>query len=736
MWLEPRSQSSRNASRKAARNIASILARLEPTLYALWAAAATLGVALLFYSSLRQQTRLTEIVPTDFPARLARVGEWSAPLDDVFIHFDFARSTARGHPFEWSEGNGYSSGGTSLLYPFVLAIGYAAWAGFRQQGLMVWAALIACVSSFAFLLAARRLFRDLPRIASWLAPPLVLGAGVLSWSLFSGMEVALFLALWGGALIAWDDLRRGPPGLAAPRRTLHPALILGLWGALVVATRPEGATTVALFGLSAAWTVSRRSRVSRGLAVLALSGAPAALVLVGHAVANRHFTGETTAAGALVKLELHHPYLKPEEVWQLYKFHVDYQLRRVTEYHLATPGHFGWIAWYLAGFALLPKATRGAAVLLWLSAASWVLTVGTNGQVRWQNERYTMPALAWLLLAASLGAGGLATLTIGLGRRALATRVLGLGVAGAALGLFAWHQAPRFREQVWFFGRAARNIRDQHVQTGRLIRHVLQPPIKRVLVGDAGAIPYAADVPALDVIGLGGFRGLPFARASRLGVGAALELIERLPDADRPDLLALYPSWWGDFPRWFGERVGEVPVAGNVICGGASKVLYRPRWDRFEGSGAPTDLAAGQRVVDALDVADLVDERAHGMQLSAPRAGVVGMKLLEHPRERSRELWDAGRVLNADVTLSARLGAEPGRSARLRFRLAPHRNAKLRVKLAGALLGELQVEGGERWVEPELSVPAERSAGLGSLEIEAPEGDPVLYHVWLLAEAR
>ena len=53
-------------------------------------------------------------------------GEWSAPLDDVFIHFDYARAAAEGHPFEWFAGNGYSSGNTSLLYPFVLAVGYLA----------------------------------------------------------------------------------------------------------------------------------------------------------------------------------------------------------------------------------------------------------------------------------------------------------------------------------------------------------------------------------------------------------------------------------------------------------------------------------------------------------------------------------------------------------------------------------------------------------------------------------
>jgi hypothetical protein len=79
--------------------------RLDPVLYTLWAAIITLSSGRMFYGYMLKQTR----------------GEWSAPLDDVFIHFDYARATAEGHPFEWVVGNGYSSGNTSLTYPFVLA---------------------------------------------------------------------------------------------------------------------------------------------------------------------------------------------------------------------------------------------------------------------------------------------------------------------------------------------------------------------------------------------------------------------------------------------------------------------------------------------------------------------------------------------------------------------------------------------------------------------------------------
>src|SRR5258705_13514680 len=89
---------------------------------------------------------LTAVVATAFwvPAFRMTDGEWPIPLDDVFIHFDFARSLARGHPFEWIAGQGYSSGETSPLYAFILAIGWGI--GFRGDWLGCFAAGVTIAS--------------------------------------------------------------------------------------------------------------------------------------------------------------------------------------------------------------------------------------------------------------------------------------------------------------------------------------------------------------------------------------------------------------------------------------------------------------------------------------------------------------------------------------------------------------------------------------------------------------
>jgi hypothetical protein len=258
---------------------------------------------------------------------------------------------------------------------------------------------------------------------------------------------------------------------------------------------------------------------------------PGVAVVVGTAIVNYSLTGETAAAGAIAKLELYHPFLTSGEKLDLWLFFLRYQVLRVTQQHLQTIPAIGWVVWVFALAALFFKETRRYAVLLWGSVVAWTMIVALNGQVRWQNERYVMPALAWLLVAATLGASAL--LARGAARPWSGPR-LGLAVATAlTLVVFAWQAVPNFRFQSWYFGRASRNIYDQHVRLGRMLRGAAEPP-PRVLVGDAGAIPYMSEGPTLDVIGLGGYKGLPFARATRAHVSAAVELIEHLPPAERP----------------------------------------------------------------------------------------------------------------------------------------------------------------------------------------------------------
>ena len=700
------------------------IARFEPTFYVLVCALGTLHVAGRFYGSLRLQTLYADYWndPSLWsPHRTREFGPWSAPLDDVFIHFDFARSTAHGHPFEWVAGNGYSSGSTSLLYPFVLALGYVL--GFQGLALMHFAAVVACVSVFALLLALRRAFDALPAWTSYLLPLALLGVGALSWAFFSGMEIAFFMALFGGAFVTWLGLVTPPE--PSTESMLGRSVALGLWGAALTATRPEAAITVALFAVSAAWSL-RRCGLRRMVASLVLVGTPGALVVIASAVANWIFTGEAAAAGAIAKLELYHPYLSGEEKLGLWFFYLGYQVLRLTQEHLESIPAVGWLVWVAALAVPAFKETRRPAAFLWCCLVGWAMTVALNGQVRWQNERYSMPALAWLLTNAALGAG--AAVVHGSRFPRHQGRVLMLGGTVLSLAALVWQAEPNFRFQAWYFGRGARNIYDQHVTLGRALRQAF-PSEPTVLVGDAGAIPYVSEGPAIDLIGLGGYKGLPFARATRAHVGSAVELIEHLSPAERPKLLAIYPSWWDELPLWFGTRLFEVTARGNVVCGAPSAVVYRANWEALAGSSRPFRLRQTAAITAEFDWADVMSESAARYERLPPSGGRVAVKLLPNPAVPSRDVFDAGR--NSPEGTRERFtldGIHPNEPVTLVFRAAPVADLDVPVLIDGTPAGSVHLPRTDGWVEVELRLPPLEHSRV-RVELGG-SGERVLYHVW------
>ena len=771
------------------------LRRIDPLLFALWAALHTLASARAFYGYMLKQTS----------------GEWSAPLDDVFIHFDYARATALGHPFEWTIGNGYSSGNTSLTYPFVLAAGWLL--GFTGRELMRWAALVAAVSVFGTLLAARRLFiestyDDWGRLSSYLLPPVFLGIGALDWSLWSGMEVAFFLATWAIALVAWQRVEEGARTAHTSRSIGSRAWWLGIAGALLVTTRPEASATIGVFGLAAA-LAHRRFGAARMAGILARVALPAVLLLAIQALANKTLTGEWSANGAIVKLAVNNPYMTDADKLDDWIGNAKYATLRNLDYHFAhiegehmnelVPASWGpgnpivalartawWAGVVPLALGLLPLAfprTRRIAIVMWAQIVAWIVIVALNGQVRWQNERYVMPAVAWLLILAALGVsvsfrsraklrgrggraypgvlsmiliGALVVQVVGVLTRPAGTNaefrlpwLLALGgglvaalvlhlraarIATVALAvLFVWdHQIPKMRDQKWFFGRASRNIRDQHLTLGRFLGK-LKP--RRVLVGDAGAILYESDRPGLDIIGLGGYHGLPFARAGVHGLPATLELLERIPDADKPDVLAIFPTWWGVLPVWFASDVLErFPVEGNVICGGYEHVVYKADWhvlgtgDRLRALPPRDSLVRVQ-----LDVGDLVSEQQNGYTFDHPSNGWTDMRILPDPADLKQDMFDAGRriAVGRSERFVAR-GLTPGAPAHLVVRVAPESKTRVRVRIQGVDAGTLDLERTAGWVEVPLSIPGGRVQGeMGIVLTNEGPGDFVDFHEWL-----
>lgn len=705
-----------------------LLRRLELCVYLSFVASCTLLAACSFFRARGVQlgwaeAARTALDPSSIERRLAPVW-WSAPLDDTFIHFDFARSFANFRPFEWTQGGGYSSGATSWLYPMVLAVGVLL--GQDGQSLGTVADVIACGSVFAFLWGSRSLFGDLPRWTSYLLAPFVLTSGVLGWSLWSGMELALFFGVWGLAAHYYADCRGAKTeseGLLA-RRGLSCASLL------LVMTRPEALACCCLFALFAVW---RSSTVGeRRLRAIGLVLAPPLIFTGLRALTNGIMTGSFADAGAIVKLHTLRPFLEPREVAMKWLENVAFQFARITTYHTSDEALWGWQVWILALLALWPRRTRTTVVLLLLQAITWLLLVAQSEYVRYQNDRYTMPVVLFLLVAIALGlSNALTEAHDSMGKPGSMPPLARAAVGAVLAGSFVAHQFPRLNQQRWLFGRASRNIAEQQIRVGQLFRAGQYGPARRVLVGDAGAIPFFSGLRGLDAIGLGGTQGLPFAKAVNLGVGATVELIEHLVPEERPDRLAIYPSWWGLLPVWFGRRIDEVRIKGNVICGAADKAIYEAEWRGLEEVSRPAALSPGHRLLDELDFADVLSESEHEYHLSSKHSGYVVMRILPNLAEPNKDLFDAGRLVFSGATTRFHLaGFKRGKQAALVFRAAPDYHMAFHVRADGRDVGRIELEGGAGWQEPRLELDPRHLRETVTFELIAETSEHTLYHVW------
>lgn len=624
-------------------------------------------------------------------------GVWPAPLDDTYIYFGCARSFALGHPFAWYPGNGYGSGCTSTVYPMLLAPLWAV--GLRGPLLGIGATLLAMLCLFDLARSLRRVGGEHP--SSWLFPPLLVAIPLLSWSWLAGMETALLGAFVGRSVLS----AHRAIGARDPRGD---QLRTGAWLALAALTRPETVPFIAALAVALAY----HGGALGALGSLARAGGPAFAVLGAQAAANRLLTGEWAQAGGIRKALWSSPYADPPQIA------LEWLKNLVVLIDQALVRGLGgtWLALALPLLSLaaaLTRRHRPLALATLAGSLGALVLVCLNNTARYQNYRYAAPTLALLVLSAALGLDALAR-----------TRAWPLGALLAALGVLG--PARQLRLQVEHFAQASANIVDQHVAVASRLR-AMQPPPRRVLVNDAGAIPYLAELPPIDGLGLGAFRGLPFARASVHGQPAVVELIERLEPAARPDVMALYPSWWGDVVTPFGRRVDAVRIENNVICGAAEKVLYAADWSLL---ASPTDPPVAG-AVDTLDVADLVSERDHDFELPRPNGGwVVGAV---HRDESGRERYDAGRILPAARRVSFRVRAEIGGGpATLRARLDGDAPLRAQIRRDGVVIGEaLAVPvvrgGGWRPVEARL----ESVAGGDRVELWSPSGTR-LHHVWLI----
>ncbi len=456
------------------------------------------------------------------------------PLDDSWIHLQFARNLAEGAGFSFNPGRPVA-GSTAPLWTLLLGAGATVFSA------SLWTAKVLgiIVTLGAGLLTRRAVLAwGAPADAALVAAVALMWMGPVVWGSLSGMEVSLAALLVAAALLAH--------GRDRPLATAGCA-------ALAVLARPESLLLVPLFVVARPVTLRR---VATFAVVTGVIVAPAVLFSLSTAGTLYPATAAAKIEGGLVG-------------W----------LGGVTEpaslTWIARPRMFfaEWIHWLTATHWLIPLALAAGLVQVWrvTGRALGVITLGLLAHPlgmallapyrgpAFQEGRYSIHLLPLAVLTVAVAFGGRRDAPPAAGRRARIVVMLAwLAVAAVTLGPAATR-----------YGWAVQNINAMQVHLGRWVDASV-PKTARIAVNDIGAIAYFSRREVIDLMGLVTPEIIPYRRQGEGGV------IRYLKEAC-PQYVIIFPAW---FPRLASssdtlEPVYRVRLERNEVAGAAEMVVYR-----------------------------------------------------------------------------------------------------------------------------------------------------------------
>jgi hypothetical protein len=654
---------------------------------------------------------------------LARLGHPGAALDDAYIHFQYARAIAEGHPLRFQAGAPITSGATSLLWPALLAPFWAL--GARGEAILWPAWLLSFAALGALAWEAMRLTEGLAgRVAGAGAAAMTLTFGGFTWCASSGMEVVPFA--WSIARAArlaseWAEQEHR----REPRRAAE--LVTMAWVAALF--RPEGAVSVLLVAVtlgrfppralaegepgarlqraipSGAWAATAAlGAFAVPLLLWVLTGSPRSTTAVAKLLpGNPYFTGP-----ALIAAVQANAWLLVSSLLNGERLSFEFLPHGGAPLALAGLGAVG-------ALGLRPgRAWRAGAVLL---LALTMFAPCFYFTFIWNRLRYLWPfATGWIV--------GLACLARLVGDAAGWVRPRWRAATGLVCGAFAGLLASKLEWVIDDVAQSASGIDRQQVALGRWAKEVL-PPDARIGLNDTGAIAYFSDRSTFDVVGLTTHGE---ARYWVAGAGSRFEHYERLL-SERPQALPthfiVYPEWLRLDPV-LGAPLHEATVTDSTILGGVTMRAYLADWSSLGSGERP--WSDRSEPLDALDVADLESEAAHAYELLGARDGEDNVR--EGVSPDGAAVVDGGRSGRTGERFVAHLPA--GVQARCIVRLEAPPGTRIQALAGGRAVAELEVGDEPDWVETSFGIPAAVTGPETRIELRVTGGPVTVFHYWFV----
>lgn len=498
-------------------------------------------------------------------------GQSGVPLDDAWIHFQFARNLARGDGLSFNPGQP-TAGSTAALWTLLLAGVYFVGGQFPITGQLLSGAcfLAALAATYAL---GKRLTGN--RWAAWLAGAVVAVNGRMVWAGLSALETCLFATL---SLLAvrshlsdratlrqgFDKLSLAAQG-SARRYRLRTAALFGL----AALSRPEGyllfALALADFVVSSTLrNTQHATRIAYYVLRIFLPIAVFAVIVLPYLLFSLRTSGHLLPNTYHAKA--------------VFDFRPDLDFLSVAARYLILDNPL-LLPFYVLGWgALLRHAlspSKGRAPLLSLWSAGLPLVYAFLHAVLYQHGRYLIPlipcnsviGIVGLLEARRLAAQRWPPLSAsGRGRgRGLTVLVTLLVIAGTG-----WRLPTMARLYAWNVD----NINRMHVALGHWVAEHT-PPDALLALNDIGAITYVSERPVVDLAGLVTPEVVPLLRAPDRDA----RLADFLAQQD-VQYVVIFPDWFPDLAarRDLLEAVHQVTLERNTIAGGETMVVYRAHW--------------------------------------------------------------------------------------------------------------------------------------------------------------
>jgi arabinofuranosyltransferase len=499
-------------------------------------------------------------------AEISRLkGTLSFPLDDSWIHLQFARNLARGLGLSYNPGH-LVTGSTAPLWTALLSLLFL-----LPGSVVVWTKLLGIALHLAGIEATRRLGRELGLSAGFaaLAAGLTLATSWLVWSALSGMEIPLFilLSLWGMILHLRERKDSGRLGRLP--------LSAGVFAVAALA-RPEGVLLLALafvdrFLVFTGLEGERRWRTP-ALRTLLLAAAFAVCALAGPCLFYQWAGGSVLPTTFAAKGGGGAHGLLPNPRYLANVLSLFFQPQPWTTL-LAGAG-----ALALAARLGTPRE-RGLLPALWLFGLPLAYSLLTPGPIQMLGNfgRYYFPLFPVLAILGVLG--------LEKPLRALGDLVPSppLRASLAALGfaiLFAPTLATLVRGESFYVQNVA-NVQESDVAVAQWLAARV-PPEAVLAVNDIGAIKYLLPNPIVDLASI----ATPQIRREVMAAVAAgtpwnvamVAAVERR----RPDYVVIFPSWVPGIAQDSRFRpVHHLEIPDNITMGGSEIVVYDTPWTRY-----------------------------------------------------------------------------------------------------------------------------------------------------------